>query len=132
VDVVRNGRLPKIRLDPDQLKEVLVNLILNACEAMGEGGRMEIREETGTLGTHDRVVLIRVRDNGPGIPEDLQEKIFEPFFSTKEEGSGLGLPIVKRILADHKGWIHVQSKPGEGTTFVVGLPCEERGAWLRS
>ncbi|MEJ5364925.1 MAG: ATP-binding protein [Desulfosoma sp.] len=132
IEVERKGRLPKALLDVDQMKEVLVNLILNACEAMGEGGQIRIVEESGMMGDQGFVVLVRIKDNGPGIPEEIQDKIFEPFFSTKEEGSGLGLAIAKRILQDHKGWIHVHSKPGQGTTFVVGLPCEERGLWLRS
>lgn len=132
VDVERQGRLPKTSLDPDQMKEVLVNLLLNACEAMGEGGHIRIVEESGMMGDQGFVVLVRIKDNGPGIPEQIRERIFEPFFSTKEDGSGLGLAIAKRILQDHKGWIHVHSKPGQGTTFVVGLPCEERGLWLRS
>ncbi len=132
IEVDRKGRLPLAMLDPDQMKEVLVNLILNACEAMGEGGQIRIVEESGMMGDQGFVVLVRIKDNGPGIPEEIKDKIFEPFFSTKEEGSGLGLAIARRILQDHKGWIHVHSKAGQGTTFVVGLPCEERGLWLRS
>lgn len=132
VELDRKGRLPKALLDPDQMKEVLVNLILNACEAMGEGGHIRIVEESGMMGDQGFVVLVRIKDSGPGIPEEIKDRIFEPFFSTKEEGSGLGLAIARRILQDHKGWIHVHSKPGQGTTFVVGLPCEERGLWLRS
>lgn len=132
VELDRKGRLPKTLLDPDQMKEVLVNLILNACEAMGEGGHIRIVEESGMMGDQGFVVLVRIKDSGPGIPDEIKDKIFEPFFSTKEEGSGLGLAIARRILQDHRGWIHVHSKPGQGTTFVVGLPCEERGLWLRS
>jgi signal transduction histidine kinase len=76
--------------------------------------------------------VIRVTDSGPGIPETLQDKVFEPFFSTKEEGSGLGLSIAKRIIEDHGGWMQVSSTGRQGTTFVIALPCEEKDHWLRS
>jgi signal transduction histidine kinase len=132
VKVQRERRLPKISADPEQLKEVLVNLLLNACEAMTEGGVIQIREEEGVVPPRGRTLVIRVTDSGPGIPETLQDKVFEPFFSTKEEGSGLGLSIAKRIIEDHGGWMQVSSTGRQGTTFVIALPCEEQDHWLRS
>jgi len=130
--IKRDGRLPKIQADPDQIKEVLVNLILNACEAMGEGGTIEIEETEGVMEPEGRVVIIKVKDTGPGIPPEIADRIFEPFFTTKEDGSGLGLSIAKRIVEDHGGWIHCTSQEGQGATFVIALPCRESEKWLRS
>lgn len=131
VTVHRITRLPETQLDPDRMKEVLVNIILNACEAMVDGGNLDIFEEVGTMEPHGQVILIKIRDTGPGIPQEIQQKIFEPFFSTKDEGSGLGLSIAKRVIEDHGGWIHVHSNPGQGATFVIGIPLGEKIAWPR-
>ncbi|MGC8718558.1 MAG: ATP-binding protein [Thermodesulforhabdaceae bacterium] len=128
----RKERLSNVRADPDQLKEVFVNIILNACEAMGEGGTIEIEETEGVLKPEGRFAVIKIKDTGPGIPHDIADKIFEPFFTTKDDGSGLGLSIAKRIIEDHGGWIHYTSQEGQGTTFVIAIPCEETGKWLRS
>ncbi len=132
VELMRVRRLPEVDGDPEQLKEVLVNLIVNACEAMGDGGRILISEEEGVTEPMGRVAVIRVSDNGPGIPETLREKIFQPFFTTKEEGTGLGLSIAARIIENHQGCINVKCRPNKGTTFIITLPCQEDGAWLRS
>ncbi len=132
VELYRQRRLPEVQGDPEQLKEVLVNLMVNACEAMPEGGKIAIREEEGVTGPLGHVAVIRLSDNGPGIPEALQDKVFQPFFSTKEEGTGLGLSIAARIIEDHKGWLNVRSREGKGTTFTITLPCKEDGIWLRS
>lgn len=133
VELYRQRRLPEIEGDPEQLKEVLVNLVVNACEAMEDGGQIVISEEEGVTKPLGRVVVIRVTDNGPGIPETIRDKVFAPFFSTKEEGTGLGLSIATRIIADHRGGLHVKSREGKGTTFTITLPCNEGGrAWLRS
>jgi signal transduction histidine kinase len=132
VEVLRDGPLPEVDADPEQLKEVLVNLILNACDAMGSGGRIEISEEKGIVPPLGRAVVIRVSDSGPGIPAELQEEVFQPFFSTKEEGTGLGLPIAKRILEEHGGWLHLHSVEGRGATFVLALPSKGDTSWPRS
>jgi signal transduction histidine kinase len=125
VKLCRQDRLPDIVADVDQLKEVLVNLLVNAREAMGSGGRIVISEEEDTMESLGRVVVIRVSDNGPGIPEEIQGKLFEPFFSTKEEGTGLGLSIAARILEEHGGLLNVRSQEGNGATFTITLPCTE-------
>jgi signal transduction histidine kinase len=132
VDLDRQHRLPKIEGDPEQLKEVLINLLVNACEAMGKGGSIVIREEEGVAEPLGRVVVIRVKDDGPGIPKSVRDRVFEPFFSTKEEGTGLGLSIAYRIVEEHGGWLSLKSKEGEGTTFTITLPCREDAAWARS
>ncbi|MFZ2447174.1 MAG: ATP-binding protein [Syntrophobacteraceae bacterium] len=132
VELIRQRRLPEIDGDPEQLKEVFVNLIVNACEAMGDGGRILISEEEGTTEPTGRVSVIKVSDNGPGVPDGIREKIFEPFFTTKEEGTGLGLSIVARIVEDHKGVLNMKSRQNKGTTFTITLPCRKDAAWLRS
>ena len=132
VEVDRQHRLPMVEADPEQLKEVLINLLVNACEAMGEGGLIVIREEEGVAEPLGPVVVIRVKDNGPGIPKSVRDKVFQPFFSTKEEGTGLGLSIAYRIVEEHGGWLSLKSKEGEGTTFTITLPCREDAAWARS
>ncbi len=128
----RERRLAKVEGDPEQLKEVVVNLLINAMDAMGEKGRIEIQEEEGFIAPYGDVCIVRLTDNGPGIPPHVQERIFEPFFSTKEEGTGLGLAIARRIVEEHGGWLHVNSEPGKGATFVIGLPRKEKGAWRKS
>ena len=120
VAVIREALLPEIEADPEQLKEVLVNLIVNACEAMEQSGSIEIVERNG-----DKVVYIEVRDNGPGIPVTLKDKIFQPFFTTKEDGTGLGLSIATRIIEEHRGHLSVSSDEYRGTVFTIILPLPE-------
>jgi len=132
VGVERSRRLPEINGDPDQLKEALVNLILNACEAMTGGGRIAIAEETGYIEPVGDVAIVSLRDSGPGIPPNLRDKVFQPFFTTKGEGTGLGLPIAKRIFEEHGGWLHLKSGDGKGAGFVMVLPLKEKEGWRRS
>ena len=122
VKLDRQRLLPEIMADPEQLKEVLVNLLVNACEAMGGGGRIVISEQEGIIEPLGRVVVIQVKDDGPGVPKTIQDKLFEPFFSTKEEGTGLGLSIAARIVEDHGGWLNLRSHKGKGATFTITLP----------
>jgi PAS domain S-box-containing protein len=109
--------LPEINVDPDQIKQVLVNIITNAVEAMLEGGRLLIaaREK-------DKFLEVEVTDTGCGIPQESMDKIFDPLFTTKAKGIGLGLPVCKAIIDRHEGNIAVKSKVGEGTTFNIKLP----------
>ncbi|MGA1869267.1 MAG: two-component system sensor histidine kinase NtrB [bacterium] len=125
IKVRRRSRFPKILLDPDQLREVFVNLIINACEAMKKGGTIIIEEEAQLDGNKGEVLVIRLIDDGPGIPASLQEKIFQPFFTSKEEGTGLGLTIAERIISDHGGWLGLESSEGKGATFVISLPLHK-------
>ncbi|MCF8107033.1 MAG: MCP four helix bundle domain-containing protein [Desulfohalobiaceae bacterium] len=115
---------PQITADPERFKEALINLVVNACEAMPEGGRIEIGQEMVQNGAN-RVVAVKIADNGPGIPKEVQGKILEPFFSTKEEGTGLGLSLVKRIVEEHKGRLGFYSKEGTGTSFEIHIPWKE-------
>jgi len=122
VKLKRRHPLPEVWADTDQLKEVLVNLLTNACEAMKSGGVIIIQEGETFLQSIGQVVTIQVSDNGPGIPESIHDKIFQPFFTTKEEGTGLGLSIAARILGEHGGWLDLESQEGQGTTFTINLP----------
>ncbi|MDD4732806.1 MAG: ATP-binding protein [Desulfovibrio sp.] len=128
--LIRGPRLPTVKADPDQIKEALANLLLNSCEAMVQGGTITIREEHGTMDPLGKVALVRIDDNGPGIPEHVREQIFEPFFSTKEEGTGLGLALARRILEEHGGWLNLRHS-GRGAGFVLVLPCLSEESWHR-
>ncbi len=121
VNINRQDRLPEIWLDPEQIKEVMVNLLLNACDAMTDGGVISIQEQMKTGPSGKKVVELRITDTGYGMSQTIQEKIFQPFFSTKEDGTGLGLSIARRIIEGHGGQIVVYSKEGEGTTFIITL-----------
>ncbi|NLH71653.1 MAG: PAS domain-containing protein [Verrucomicrobia bacterium] len=117
--------LPEASLDPDQIKQALVNLIKNSMQAMSKGGKVTL--ETGVLGDG---IWVSVTDTGVGIPRDQLNRLFEPLFTTKKKGSGLGLMIVYRIVRAHGGRIEVESKLGEGTTFRLWFPLPGRGVRL--
>lgn len=117
--------LPTVQADPEQLKEVLVNLVVNACEAMPQGGGIVIEERVARSADGEELAAVRVRDNGPGILEHLVERIFDPFFSTKEQGTGLGLSIARRIIAEHGGGLRGETAPGGGAVFTLTLPVKE-------
>ena len=125
VTIERQQPLPEIDADPEQLKEVLVNLMVNACEAIEKGGKIVIHEDKNTTPSGQSVATIRVSDNGPGIPVAIRQKVFEPFFTTKEEGTGLGLSIVARIIEEHGGSMAVESIESQGATFIISLPIME-------
>ena len=114
--------LPQILADPEQLGQVFRNLILNAIQAMPDGGQLEIRSEVSPPAQ----LAISFADTGVGIPEDNLEKLFEPLFTTRAKGIGLGLAITKTLVEGHKGTIEVQSKLGKGSIFTVRLPLEEK------
>jgi signal transduction histidine kinase len=113
--------LPPIYGDAEHLKQVFLNLAMNACQAMSESGRLSV----STRLTVDNRIEITFTDTGHGIPRDDLERIFDPFFTTKEpgEGTGLGLTISRRILEDHGGRVSVTSDPNLGSTFIVRLPA---------
>lgn len=117
---------PPVQADPGLLKEVLLNLIVNACDAMREnGGRIVITEEELIADSIGQAVVIRMRDNGPGIPESIRDKVMEPFFTTKEDGTGLGLSIASRIIAEHGGTLDLSGEESGGAGFVIALPVRE-------
>lgn len=122
VTIERERNLPEIDADPEQLKEVLVNLVVNACEAMVKSGSIIIREQEARSSSQDKLAVIRVSDDGPGIPESIRDKVLQPFFTTKEEGTGLGLSIAVRIIEEHHGRMDIELNQGGGTTFIISLP----------
>jgi signal transduction histidine kinase len=105
--------------DPDLLHQAFLNILLNAIQAMPAGGRLTV---STTLGPGGQGSEIRFEDNGEGIDPENLKKVFNPFFTTKEKGSGLGLPIVKSIIETHQGAIKIDSGPEEGTTVTISLP----------
>ncbi|MGA2476199.1 MAG: ATP-binding protein [Terriglobia bacterium] len=116
--------LPEMSVDPDLCEQAFVNLVLNAYEAMTDtGGRLTVRVGAANSdGRHG--VEVGIEDTGPGIPPELHEQVFNPFFTTKKEGVGLGLSLVSKIVDDHRGWIRISSEPGKGACFRLFLPAE--------
>lgn len=113
--------LPLIMGDASTLQQVLLNLVTNAREAMGSGG--EIRIETGAAPERAGWVRMAIADTGPGISAEELSKVFDPFYTTKRSGTGLGLSVSYGIIQDHHGTVDVQSIPGRGTTFVLAFPA---------
>ncbi|MBW2030550.1 MAG: histidine kinase [Deltaproteobacteria bacterium] len=122
VQIKREKPLPETLADPEQLKEAIANIIVNACESMDGGGTVTIREGEVLLGRNAKEMFIEISDTGPGIPESDQDKIFQPFFTTKDEGTGLGLSIAARIIQEHGGSITLRSRKGQGAHFIIRLP----------
>ncbi|HYG69542.1 MAG TPA: ATP-binding protein, partial [Anaeromyxobacteraceae bacterium] len=127
VRVVRDLRpVPPIKGDEERLRQVLVNLALNSLEAVPEGGMVRLScdpEDPDPERADDAgAVLIRIDDDGPGVPPELRDRIFEPFFTTKAQGSGLGLSIVHAIVSQHAGSIRIDDSPEGGARFEVRLP----------
>jgi signal transduction histidine kinase len=114
---------PLVAVDPNQLKQLFLNLFLNAIEAMGHGGVLTIRVQRGD--THDTsAVRVEVEDTGPGVPESIRNSIFDPFFTTKEQGTGLGLAICRGITDAHRGTIRADtSNENHGTIMTVEFPA---------
>jgi two-component system, NtrC family, sensor kinase len=128
VETVRELTLAddRVTCDPEQVVQALIALLINAVEAMGEGGRLVVRTADGPA---PDLVRLSVTDTGVGIPPEVQPHIFDPFFSTKDEtkGVGLGLAVVYGIVQRHEGRIDVASSPGHGTTFTITLPRQPPG-----
>jgi len=114
-----DNNLPMVMVDADQIKQVFINIALNALQAMPEGGRLDIRASG-----KGEFVEVEFADTGGGIPESIINKIFDPLFTTKAKGVGLGLSVCKTILKRHDGDIRVESKVGKGTTFTLSLPTQ--------
>lgn len=137
------GDMPAFAMDRALLRQVFENLILNALEAVGEAGRVTVEAECveapgaasipyqpsetagDPWGEAQHFAVVRVSDTGPGIGEKDRDRIFHPFFTTKEHGSGVGLAVAKKIVGSHRGMIEVTSAPGEGAEIVVRLPMVE-------
>jgi signal transduction histidine kinase len=109
--------LPPLTADPGQIEQVFINLILNAAQAMSDGGRLEISTKA-----EDGFIVTEFKDNGCGIPDENLGKLFEPLFTTKAKGIGLGLAVSKQLIEAHEGTIEVESQVGKGSTFTIRLP----------
>jgi signal transduction histidine kinase len=115
-----NNGLPMAMVDGEQIKQVFHNITLNAMQAMPEGGRLDIKASD-----KGKSVEVEFTDTGGGIPEEITKKIFDPLFTTKAKGVGLGLSVCKTIMERHNGEIKVKSQAGKGTTFIISLPTEK-------
>lgn len=114
-------------MDRPQLTQAFMNVLLNAMQAMPTGGTLIVRAavatgEAGDAPAGESVARIVISDTGPGIPAENLDRVFEPYFTTKEDGTGLGLAMTHKILQDHHGGIRAESKAGGGATFVITLP----------
>ena len=122
------GKLPAIAADPDQLQQVLVNLVLNACDACGTGGSVRLTAEApdGSSSGAWGFVTLTVRDDGCGIPQESLNQVFDPFFTTKKrgQGTGLGLTVVAQVVRNHGGRVELESEPGRGTCVTLLWPAD--------
>lgn len=123
IEVVRelDKEIPRLKLDPKYFKQAMMNLVKNAISAMPDGGTLHV--STKTWGDQ---VLLRISDNGLGMSPEVRDKIFEPYFTTKDFGSGIGLTLVYKVVKEHMGDISVTSKEEHGTTFTITLPLPQR------
>lgn len=126
IQVVCENSVPaKVRIDPAQIQQVLINLVQNAAESIGQAGTVTLRVRLSTKRVGEQtseVVILEVSDNGRGITPEVEKRLFDPFFTTKETGTGLGLSIAARIVEKHGGALQYQTQPNRGTTFGIVLP----------
>jgi signal transduction histidine kinase len=116
-------RLPSVKADGMQMREVLLILATNACQAMPDGGTLTL-----SAGLENKKMIISVTDTGDGIPAEILENLFTPFFTTKHRGLGLGLCISREIVKAHSGTLDVVTEAGKGTSFSIRLPVDSDGA----
>jgi two-component system, NtrC family, sensor kinase len=116
-----NPGIPSVLADADQMRQVILNIVLNAADAMPQGGEIRVRSHFESQWNQ---VVLRISDTGPGIPPEIQDKLFEPFFTTKKTGTGLGLAIAYGIMERHKGALKIESTLGHGTTIIVILSTD--------
>ena len=124
IELYENGPITTALGDPDQLRRVFENLMRNAWEAAGDGGRLRV----DVSNVKNRRVAVRLEDNGPGIPATDVPELFKPFYTAKPGGTGLGLALVHRIVEAHQGEISVEGRPGIGAAFTVILPAASDAA----
>jgi two-component system NtrC family sensor kinase len=120
-----DSNLPLVEIDREQIKQVFLNILLNAIEATPQKGKITVRTRSFTKPGGEPYVQVEFTDTGCGIPSDQLEEIFNPFFTTKTTGSGLGLSISNQIVRDHRGYIDVESQSGKGSSFFINLPVNQ-------
>jgi signal transduction histidine kinase len=127
IDITKDysSDVPQIEIDREQIKQVFLNILLNGIEATSENGKITVRTRYFMKPGGDPYTQIEFTDTGCGIPEEYIEDIFNPFFTTKSTGSGLGLSISNQIIQDHRGYIDVESRIGNGSSFFVNLPVNQ-------
>jgi two-component system NtrC family sensor kinase len=125
IDMELDRDLPPVMADRDQMRQVVLNIVLNAAEAMPNGGKITA---STSLDQKTNRVQISIQDCGPGIPNEIKDRLFEPFFTTKKTGTGLGLAIAYGIMERHRGTISVDSAPGRGTTITLRIPAQAEEA----
>jgi signal transduction histidine kinase len=125
VEVKAEKGIPPVHVDADKLRQVIVNLFRNSCEAVIKGGKIEVFLSLLNGQSGDRV-KIEIFDNGPGIPKENWDSIFEPFYTTKPTGIGLGLANARKIVEQHKGTIRIEDIEGRGASFEIIIPCGEK------
>ena len=123
--------LPRVPIDRELIKQVFLNLLINAIDATGENGKIIVRTRTLIKSNQESYLQIEFTDTGCGIPEEYLESIFNPFFTTKHKGSGLGLSTSNQIIREHQGYIDVESQPNKGSSFYVNLPLRREGLTRR-
>ena len=128
-DIDLDKGLPDFKFDPDQIRRVLLNLIDNAVAASQKENEPKIKVQT-KFELDLRIARLSVMYNGEGIPAADRQRVFEPYYSTKESGTGLGLAIVKRIVEDHNGFIRATSNEPRGTKMVIEFPLSHSAAWV--
>jgi signal transduction histidine kinase len=124
LDLTLSPSLPAVELDEGQFRQALMNILINAKDVLRPGGRIAVSTFAGAKGE----AVVKIEDNGPGIPAEVRDKIFDVFFSTRGGGTGLGLPIAQKILESHGGWIALETEVGKGTSFELHVPRPERAA----
>jgi signal transduction histidine kinase len=115
--------MPQVRVDADKVRQVILNMLRNSCEAVDVGGKIKVRIEKTDTPSGPRL-RTEISDNGRGVPQKDWENVFEPFYTTKASGIGLGLAIARKILEQHDGTIRVRAQEGQGSCFEILLPCE--------
>jgi signal transduction histidine kinase len=123
--------MPLINIDKEQIKQVFLNILLNAIEATSENGKIAVKTRSFVKPGGEPYVQIEFTDTGCGIPAEHLEDIFNPFFTTKNTGSGLGLSISHQIIQDHKGYIDVESELNKGSSFYINLPLNQEHSQRR-
>ncbi len=114
------GPLPELSFDPDLMKQAILNLLLNALQVLESGGRIRVSSRRG-----ESTAALEIADDGPGMDEETASRIWDLYYTTKEQGTGLGLPTVHRIAREHGGRVEVDSAPGAGARFTLHLPLEQ-------
>jgi signal transduction histidine kinase len=127
INIIKNytSDLPPVQIDREQIKQVFLNILLNGIEATSGNGKIMVKTRSFMKPGGEPYVQIEFTDTGSGIPEEYLEDIFNPFFTTKSTGSGLGLSISNQIIQDHRGYIDVESQLGEGSSFFINLPVNQ-------